>query len=245
MADLIIGIDLGTTNSAVGIVEAGFPILLANEEGERLIPSVVWFGEEEVKVGVAALREVSSARTIRSAKRQIGLRYGEVRDGRGALESAADGGVAFATPSGPVTPVQVSAEILKELKRIAEFRLETEVQRAVISVPAYFNNAQREATKLAGEMAGLEVLRLVAEPTAAALAYGMDKLDERSRVAVFDLGGALSMCPFWSCGRVFLKCLPPAGTPILVVMISMLRSCATSCKMRVVTGSRRKGENAF
>ena len=190
MDDPVIGIDLGTTNSAVGIVEAGFPILLANEEGERLVPSVVWFGPEgAVKVGRAALREPEANRTVRSAKRLMGQRFAERDQGVLRTLAAQDGGIALALPDRVVTPPEVGAEILKELKRIAEYRLEGPVRRAVITVPAYFNNAQRAATKLAGEIAGLEVLRLVAEPTAAALSYGMDKLDERSRVVVFDLGG--------------------------------------------------------
>ncbi|MCH2064488.1 MAG: Hsp70 family protein [Roseibacillus sp.] len=189
MAEPVIGIDLGTTYSAVGIVEAGFPILLADEEGERLMPSVAWFGPGVVKVGRAALREMAEGRLVRSAKRQMGVRFGEAPGACLPVVRASEGGMAFRTAEGEVTPVEVSRVLLSELKRIAEFRLEQEVRRAVITVPAYFNNAQREATKQAGEEAGLEVLRLVAEPTAAALAYGMDKLAERSRVAVFDLGG--------------------------------------------------------
>ena len=189
MAEPVIGIDLGTTYSAVGIVEAGFPILLADEEGERLMPSVAWFGPGVVKVGRAALREMAEGRLVRSAKRQMGVRFGEAAGACLPVVRASEGGMAFRTVEGEVTPVEVSRVLLSELKRIAEFRLEQEVRRAVITVPAYFNNAQREATKQAGEEAGLEVLRLVAEPTAAALAYGMDKLAERSRVAVFDLGG--------------------------------------------------------
>ena len=189
MADPVVGIDLGTTYSAVGMVEAGFPILLANEEGERLLPSVAWFGPGVVKVGRAALREVPEGRLVRSAKRQMGLRFGEHTEACLPMVQGLEGGAAFRTAEGEVTPVEVSRLLLSELRRVAEFRLEQEVRKAVITVPAYFNNAQREATKRAGEEAGLEVLRLVAEPTAAALAYGMNKLGERARVAVFDLGG--------------------------------------------------------
>lgn len=189
MAEPVIGIDLGTTYSAVGIVEAGFPILLADEGGERLTPSVVWFGPEGVKVGRPALRENPAGRLVRSAKRQIGVRFGEHIEAGLPLVCDSAGGIAFETSEGPRTPVEVSRVLLSELKRIAEYRLEREVRKAVITVPAYFNNAQREATKQAGEEAGLEVLRLVAEPTAAALAYGMNKLGESARVAVFDLGG--------------------------------------------------------
>ena len=189
MAEPVIGIDLGTTYSAVGIVEAGFPILLADEGGERLTPSVVWFGPEGVKAGRPALREAPAGRLVRSAKRQIGVRFGEHMEGGLPLIRDPHGGVTFETLEGPRSPVEVSSVLLGELKRIAEFRLEREVRQAVITVPAYFNNAQRESTKQAGEEAGLEVLRLVAEPTAAALSYGMNKLGESARVAVFDLGG--------------------------------------------------------
>ncbi len=173
---MIIGIDLGTTNSAVGVVDSGFPILLADEEGKRIIPSAVWFGENgEVEVGRKALRRrlTDPLRVVTSVKRWMGV--SPVED--------------------PVlrhlgkTPVEVSAEILKELKRIAEWRLESEITKAVVTVPAYFNDAQRADTKRAAELAGLEVVRILNEPTAAALAYGLDKLKQRSRVAVYDLGG--------------------------------------------------------
>ena len=189
MAEPVIGIDLGTTYSAVGIVEAGFPILLADEAGERLTPSVVWFGPGEVKAGRAALREDPGGRLVRSAKRQMGVRYGEHAEVGLPLARDSDGGVAYLTAEGTRTPLEVSRVLLGELKRIAEYRLEREVRKAVITVPAYFNNAQRESTKRAGEEAGLEILRLVAEPTAAALAYGMNRLGDSARVAVFDLGG--------------------------------------------------------
>jgi molecular chaperone DnaK len=185
----IIGIDLGTTNSAVGIVESGFPILLANSEGERIMPSAVCYGAEgEVSVGAAALRRRGSgAEVITSVKRYMGRRYREVAEDDFCvpLSEAGNGGVLAARQ----TPQQVSAEILKELKRVAEAQLERSVEKAVITVPAYFNDAQRNATKEAGELAGLEVVRILSEPTAAALAYGLDKLGEEARVAVYDLGG--------------------------------------------------------
>ncbi len=166
--ELIVGIDLGTTNSAVGVVESGFPILLADEEGSRLTPSAVWFGKKgEIEVGVQARRRRGMGGVVTSVKRLMGT------------------GATAANRS----PEEVSAEILKQLKAIAETRLEKEVRKAVITVPAYFNEAQRGATKRAGELAGLEVVRLLSEPTAAALAYGLDKLGEEKRVAVYDLGG--------------------------------------------------------
>lgn len=186
--ELILGIDLGTTHSAVGAVESGFPILLADADGRRITPSAVWFGADgTVEVGRKALRRrtVEPGRVVTSVKRLMGRRHGEEREFCVPMERAADGGVTVLGKP----PEEVSAEILKELKRIAEMRLERSAGKAVITVPAYFNDAQRAATKRAGELAGLEVVRILSEPTAAALAYGLDKLGDRSRVAVYDLGG--------------------------------------------------------
>jgi molecular chaperone DnaK len=180
-SSLILGIDLGTTNSLVGVVDAGLPILLADEAGARLTPSAVHdAGDGTVTVGAAALRarSLDPARTITSVKRLIGRRAGE-GSWRPPYDLAALG----------VTPVEVSAEILKRLRAIAEHAMEQTITRAVITVPAYFNDAQRGATKKAGELAGLTVERIVSEPTAAALAYGLEKLGERKKIAVFDLGG--------------------------------------------------------
>ncbi|MDP4846514.1 MAG: Hsp70 family protein [Akkermansiaceae bacterium] len=173
---MILGIDLGTTHSAVGVVDSGFPILLADEDGKRIIPSAVWFGKDGgVEVGRKALRRraADQGRVVTSVKRWMGA--DDISDP--VLETVGK------------SPEEVSAEILKELKRIAEWRLETEVSKAVITVPAYFNDGQRAATKAAGELAGLEVVRIINEPTAAALAYGLDKLQDKARVAVYDLGG--------------------------------------------------------
>jgi len=187
--ELILGIDLGTTNSAVGAVESGFPILLADAEGKRITPSAVWFGGEgsAVEVGRKALRRRANepGRVVTSVKRLMGRRFGEEAEFCVPMERVADGGIRVLGR----TPEEVSAEILRELKGIAEFRLGRTAEKAVITVPAYFNDAQRAATKRAGELAGLEVIRIVSEPTAAALAYGLDKLDEHARVAVYDLGG--------------------------------------------------------
>ena len=185
VSDVILGIDLGTTHSAVGVVESGFPILLANEEGKRIIPSAVWFGPEGVEVGERALRRRGIDPVVTSVKRLMGRKAGEVDDFPLPLERGENGGVEVLGRS----PEAVSAEILGELKRIAEWRLERSVSKAVITVPAYFNEGQRAATKVAGELAGLEVVRIINEPTAAALAFGLDKLEERSRVAVYDFGG--------------------------------------------------------
>lgn len=180
MNEVIVGIDLGTTQSAVAIVDSGFPLLLADEQGRVLTPSAVWYGsaESEVEVGHEALRRSGVDQVVTSVKSLMGRRSSE---SDGALDE--DGKIAGKTPE------EVSAEILKKLKETAEKRLEAEVVKAVITVPAYFHDGQRAATKRAGELAGLEVVRILSEPTAAALSYGLDRLDEESRVAVFDLGG--------------------------------------------------------
>lgn len=191
----IIGIDLGTTNSAAAIVDAGIPLVIADAEGQRLTPSVVHFpGEDEPPlVGRAAsrMRVLQPDRTIYSVKRFMGRRGNEIApEERLAypLQGQADA-VVVPVAGRQVTPEQVSAEILRKLRRDAEAYLGEEVSRAVITVPAYFNDAQRHATKKAGELAGLTVERIVNEPTAAALAYGLDRLRERSKIAVYDLGG--------------------------------------------------------
>lgn len=179
MSDYILGIDLGTTNSLVGLVDSGFPILLADAEGQRSTPSAVHAGQA-ITVGAAALRQraLDPARTITSVKRLIGRRPGE-GEWTPPYDLRALG----------LSPVEVSAEILKHLRAIAERAMETAITRAVITVPAFFNDAQRAATKRAGELAGLTVERILAEPTAAALAYGLDKLEAQKKIAVYDLGG--------------------------------------------------------
>ena len=155
-----VGIDLGTTNSVVSVMEGGEPTVIANAEGARTTPSVVaWSKSGEVLVGEVAKRQAvtNPDRTIRSVKRHIGTDWTTDIDGKA------------------YTPQEISARVLMKLKRDAEAYLGEDVTQAVITVPAYFDDAQRQATKEAGEVAGLEVLRLVAEPTAAALAYGLDK----------------------------------------------------------------------
>ncbi len=176
MNELIVGIDLGTTNSAIGIVDSGFPMLLADKDGKRIIPSAVWYSSDgTVEVGQKALRRrhVSSLSVITSVKRYMGRDLSE--EDRSILLHR--------------SPEEISAELLRELKRIAESRMGQEIHKAVITVPAYFHDGQRLATKRAGELAGLEVVRILNEPTAAALAYGLDKLADSSRVAVYDFGG--------------------------------------------------------
>ncbi|MCH1500358.1 MAG: Hsp70 family protein, partial [Akkermansiaceae bacterium] len=183
MSEVIIGIDLGTTQSAVAVVESGFPLLLADLEGRSLVPSAVWYSKKgEIRVGHEALRFAGIEEVHTSVKSLIGRRASE-SEGR----LTPDGRIN--TAAGPKLPEEVSAEILAVLKQIAENRLETEVTKAVLTVPAYFHDGQRAATKEAGRLAGLEVVRILSEPTAAALCYGLDRLDESSQVAVFDLGG--------------------------------------------------------
>ena len=189
MSELILGIDLGTTNSAVGVVDSGFPILLADAEGRRVMPSAVWLGPNgSMEVGEKALRRraLEPGRVVTSIKRLIGRRMQEVEEHFPVAVTA--GGDGFPRVLGQ-TPEEISAEILRELRRTAEWRMGVEIRKAVITVPAYFHDAQRAATKRAGELAGLDVVRILNEPTAAALAYGLDKLGDKARVAVYDLGG--------------------------------------------------------
>jgi molecular chaperone DnaK len=191
----IIGIDLGTTNSVVAVMEGGQPKVIANQEGGRTTPSVVaWNDKDEVLVGQIALRQavVNPENTVFSAKRLIGRKFSEIKGKTSNLPytiKGADNGDAHVFANGKLmSPPEVSSKILLKLKEAAESYLGETVSEAVITVPAYFNDSQRSATKDAGRIAGLEVKRIVNEPTAAALAYGLDKKDEQT-VAVFDLGG--------------------------------------------------------
>jgi len=190
---MIVGIDLGTTNSLIGVMDAGFPILLADAEGERLTPSVVHFPESGAPlVGRAAsrMRAVDPEDTVYSAKRFMGRRVGEEADDVSYKLTGEKGApVRIRLRDREYKPEEISALVLGKLKSDAERALETVVTRAVITVPAYFNDAQRNATKAAGELAGFTVERILNEPTAAALAYGLDKLGDKSKIAVFDLGG--------------------------------------------------------
>ena len=191
----ILGIDLGTTNSLIGAVDSGFPILLANAEGHRSIPSAIHFPESgDPIVGAAALRQraLSPERVVTSVKRLMGKRLSEVEQEHYPYPLVADdeGFVRIALgDGGSLSPEEVSALILKELKATAEAAMGTPMDQAVITVPAYFNDAQRQATKRAGALAGLTVDRIVNEPTAAALAFGLHKSKDHARIAVYDLGG--------------------------------------------------------
>src|SRR3989344_5700466 len=168
-----IGIDLGTTFSAIAILEGGKPAIISNAEGTRTTPSVVHLKDGEVIVGQIARNQaiVDPAHTIRSIKRKMGSNEKIEIDGQ------------------DYSPEQISAMILQKLKKDAEAYLGRPVKNAVITVPAYFNDAQRQATKNAGEIAGLQVLRIINEPTAAALAYGLDKQEKEHTILVFDFGG--------------------------------------------------------
>lgn len=170
--EIILGIDLGTTNSAVAIMEGKKPVILENPEGKRTTPSVVSFKGDEVIVGDAAKRQmITNPNTVVSIKRHMGEKYEVDVDGK------------------KYTPEEISAKILAYIKNFAEKKIGHKVNKAVITVPAYFNDAQRQATKNAGRIAGLEVARIINEPTAAALAYGLEKTDKEQKILVFDLGG--------------------------------------------------------
>jgi len=194
----VIGIDRGTTNSAMAVMEAGEPQIIENAEGRRTTPSVVAFNAktEERFVGELARRQAitNPENTVYSAKRFIGRRFddGSVKDDISSVSfklGELDGGDVGIVLNGKTSaPAEISAMVLRKLKEDAEAKLGDTVTQAVITVPAYFNDGQREATKIAGQVAGLEVLRIINEPTAAALAYGLDKEGERT-IAVYDLGG--------------------------------------------------------
>jgi len=194
----VIGIDLGTTNSCVAVIENGIPKIIENSEGARTTPSIVAYTPDEIIVGASAKRQAvtNPKNTIYASKRLIGRKFKEQ-----AVQKDLDlmpyeiyensNGDAWVRAQGKeLAPPQISAEVLRKMKQTAEDYLGHEVTQAVITVPAYFNDSQRQATKDAGKIAGLEVLRIINEPTAAALAYGVDKTDKRDRkIAVYDLGG--------------------------------------------------------
>jgi molecular chaperone DnaK len=190
----IIGIDLGTTNSVVAVMEGGEPKVIANEEGGRTTPSVVAFTKSgERLVGQVAKRQAitNPQNTIYSIKRFMGRRYDEVTDEMKMVPykvKKAGDHIVVEAQGKDYTPPEVSAMILQKLKKAAEDYLGGTITEAVITVPAYFNDAQRQATKDAGRIAGLDVKRIVNEPTAAALAYGLDKKKEET-IAVYDFGG--------------------------------------------------------
>src|SRR6266487_4931404 len=195
MSSKIIGIDLGTTNSVVAVMEGGEPVVITNPEGGRLTPSVVAFTKTgERLVGQIAKRQsvLNPENTIYSAKRFIGRRYSEVqseiKNVPYKVVAGPNDAVRFEIMGKQYAPEEISAQVLRKLADDAAKYLCEKVSDAVITVPAYFNDAQRQATKDAGKIAGLNVLRIINEPTAAALAYGLDKKKDET-IAVYDFGG--------------------------------------------------------
>ena len=198
MSKYVIGIDLGTTNSCVAVIENGQTRVIENSEGARTTPSIVAYTDSDVLVGASAKRQAvtNPKNTIYAAKRLIGRKFTEEAVQKDInlmpykIIQADNGDAWVEAHDKKLAPPQISAEVLRKMKKTAEDYLGTEVTKAVITVPAYFNDSQRQATKDAGRIAGLEVLRIINEPTAAALAYGVDKADKKDRkVAVYDLGG--------------------------------------------------------
>jgi molecular chaperone DnaK len=194
----VIGIDLGTTNSCVAVIENGVTKVIENSEGARTTPSIVAYANNEILVGASAKRQAvtNPKNTIYAAKRLIGRKFKEeaVQKDIGLMPykitEATNGDAWVSVNDQELAPPQISAEVLRKMKKTAEDYLGHEVTQAVITVPAYFNDSQRQATKDAGRIAGLEVLRIINEPTAAALSYGVDKSDKKDRkIAVYDLGG--------------------------------------------------------
>ena len=194
----IIGIDLGTTNSCVAVIENGKPKVIENSEGARTTPSIVAYANDEILVGAPAKRQAvtNPTNTIYAAKRLIGRKFKDAEVQKNAkhapykIVEAKNGDAWVSANEQELAPPQISAEVLRKMKKTAEDYLGHPVTQAVITVPAYFNDSQRQATKDAGTIAGLEVLRIINEPTAAALAYGLDKGAKKdSKVAVYDLGG--------------------------------------------------------
>ena len=192
----IIGIDLGTTNSCVSVMEGGEPVVIQNAEGTRTTPSIVGYTDKDTRlVGqIAKNQAITNAQnTVRSIKRFMGLRYSEADHERGhipykVVRSGSDG-LKVETDHGSFAPQEISAAVLQKMKQTAEDYLGQPVNKAVVTVPAYFNDEQRQATKDAGRIAGLEVERIINEPTAAALAYGLDRKSGNLKIAVYDLGG--------------------------------------------------------
>src|SRR5512136_3402947 len=190
-----IGIDLGTTNSVVAVMEGGEPVVITNSEGTRTTPSVVAFSKGgERLVGQVAKRQAvtNPENTVFSIKRSMGRKYGEVTEEQKMVPykvvEAPNGDARVSIEGKLYSPPEISAMVLQKMRDAAEQHLGEKVQKAVITVPAYFNDSQRQATKDAGQIAGLEVLRIVNEPTAAALAYGLDKKKDET-IAVYDFGG--------------------------------------------------------
>jgi molecular chaperone DnaK len=219
----VLGIDLGTTNSVVAIMEAGEPSVLENAEGSRLTPSVVAVNPKtnERLVGQVARRQAitNPENTIFSVKRFMGRKFDDPEVQRALkvvpykVSRASNGDVRVAMAGKDYSPPEVSAMILQKLKADAEAKLGEKITQAVITVPAYFNDSQRQATKDAGRIAGLEVLRIINEPTAASLAYGLDKQGKDETIAVYDLGGGTFDISILSVGEGVFEVKATNGTP--------------------------------
>ena len=193
----IIGIDLGTTNSAVAVMEGNEPKIITNPEGGRTTPSVVSFKNGEVQVGEVAKRQaITNPNTVKSIKSHMG-----------------EAGYTVDIEGKKYTPQEISAMILQYIKKYAEDYIGDTVTEAVITVPAYFNDAQRQATKDAGKIAGLDVKRIINEPTASSLAYGLDKKDRDEKILVYDLGGGTFDVSILELGDGVSKCSLLTGTP--------------------------------
>jgi molecular chaperone DnaK len=225
----IIGIDLGTTNSCVAIMEGGDPVVIANQEGNRTTPSIVAISENgERLVGQVAKRQAitNSENTVYAVKRLIGRKYTskevqqDIKIIPYKITEASNGDAQVTVRGKNYSPAEISAMILTKMKQTAEDYLGEKVTDAVITVPAYFNDSQRQATKDAGKVAGLNVLRIINEPTAAALAYGLDKKKDE-KIAVFDLGGGTFDIRFWNWATVCLRSNPPMAIPIWAVKTSI------------------------
>jgi len=212
----IIGIDLGTTNSCVAVMDGDKPQVLVNGEGSRTTPSVVAFTDKETLVGVTAKRQsvVNPHKTLYSVKRFIGSKYGEIEDSAKKVSfdvvSSKSGDAVLKIDDKTYHPQEISAKVLQKLKKAAEDYIGTPITEAVITVPAYFNDSQRQATKDAGKIAGLEVKRIINEPTAAALAYGLDKNTDEL-VAVYDFGGGTFDVSILEVGEDVVEVLSTSG----------------------------------
>ncbi len=226
----IIGIDLGTTNSCVAVMEGGVAKVIASAEGTRTTPSVVAFKGDQRLVGVPAKRQsvTNPENTIYSSKRFIGRKYNEVVSETKMVPykviSNANGDAAFDVNGKTMTPEEIGAMILTKMKETAEAYLGEKVTEAVITVPAYFNDSQRQSTKDAGKIAGLDVKRIIPEPTAAALAYGLDKEHTDKKIAVYDLGGGHLISQCVRLGMESLKFFRRMEILILEETILILRS---------------------
>jgi molecular chaperone DnaK len=234
-----IGIDLGTTFSAVSVVLGGEPVVIPNPEGERTTPSVVSFKGEETLTGSIAKRQavMNPENSVYSVKRLMGMRFNEIKGELDRLPFKVVAGtkdraeIHIPTLDKNFTPEEISAKILSYLRKAAESYLGETVNKAVVTVPAYFNDSQRQATKNAGIIAGLDVLRVFPEPTAAALAYGLNKTEKASRPPCTTWAAAPSTFPSLTSARACSRSSPRAETPISVGTTSTSASSIGSSKI--------------